>query len=510
MNLFDTLTLPNGSTIPNRLAKAAMEENMADAAQAPSERLMRLYQAWADGGAGLLISGNVMVDSRAMTGPGGVVLENDAQLEKFRRWARIGRSAGAQFWLQINHPGRQMQANLGQQAWAPSAVPLELGGMSRHFATPKAMDEAMIAEVIQRFARSAGLAERAGFSGVEIHAAHGYLLSQFLSPLSNRRSDAWGGSLENRARLLLEIVRAVRAEVAPGFAVAVKLNSADFQRGGFSADDAREVVRMLDGLGVDLVELSGGSYEAPAMQGEARDGRTLAREAYFVEFARDIRAAARMPVMVTGGIRRRPVAEQVLASGVDADNLEEQTPGLAGEHGRGEVPAAQAEPGQGDQPTGVAAVRVARAAGRRAPADPPLPAAHAFARRSLSTVSASGAVAVEFGQLARQAEPGVVVVGRRLLAGDLRPVGMRGEFAVEGDELPLPERHLVLGANRGDRAFRLAERAVDAFIGVDDEEVGAFVEAVHGTDFHAVGVFAADAFFQHDEGHDRPPWLRRS
>lgn len=317
MNLFDTLTLPNGSTIPNRLAKAAMEENMADAAQAPSERLMRLYQAWADGGAGLVISGNVMVDSRAMTGPGGVVLENDAQLEKFRRWARIGRSAGAQFWLQINHPGRQLQANLGQQAWAPSAVPLELGGMSRHFATPKAMDEAMIAEVIQRFARSAGLAERAGFSGVEIHAAHGYLLSQFLSPLSNRRSDAWGGSLENRARLLLEIVRAVRAEVAPGFAVAVKLNSADFQRGGFSADDAREVVRMLDGLGVDLVELSGGSYEAPAMQGEARDGRTLAREAYFVEFARDIRAAARMPVMVTGGIRRRPVAEQVLASGVD-------------------------------------------------------------------------------------------------------------------------------------------------------------------------------------------------
>ncbi|CRO96388.1 NADH oxidase [Pseudomonas aeruginosa] len=109
----------------------------------------------------------------------------------------------------------------------------------------------------------------------------------------------------------------MRAEVAPGFAVAVKLNSADFQRGGFSADDAREVVRMLDGLGVDLVELSGGSYEAPAMQGEARDGRTLAREAYFVEFARDIRVAARMPVMVTGGIRRRPVAEQVLASGVD-------------------------------------------------------------------------------------------------------------------------------------------------------------------------------------------------
>ncbi|HCF2412023.1 NADH:flavin oxidoreductase/NADH oxidase family protein [Pseudomonas paraeruginosa] len=347
MNLFDPLSLPNGSTLPNRIAKAAMEENMADAGQAPSEALMRLYQAWADGGAGLLISGNVMIDSRAMTGPGGVVLEDDAQLEKFRRWARIGRSAGAQFWLQINHPGRQMQANLGQQAWAPSAVPLELGGLSKHFATPRAMDEAMIAEVIRRFVRSAALAERAGFSGVQIHAAHGYLLSQFLSPLSNRREDAWGGSLENRARLLLEIVRAVRAEVSPAFAVAVKLNSADFQRGGFSADDARQVVRMLDGLGVDLVELSGGSYEAPAMHGEARDGRTLAREAYFVEFARDIRTVARMPVMVTGGIRRRPVAEQVLASGVDMVGIGTALalePGLPRDWRAGRDPAPQLRP----------------------------------------------------------------------------------------------------------------------------------------------------------------------
>lgn len=317
MNLFDPLVLPSGSTLPNRLAKAAMEENMADADHAPSERLLRLYQAWAEGGAGLLISGNVMVDSRAMTGPGGVVLEDDAYLARFERWARVGRAKGAQFWLQINHPGRQMQANLGQPTWAPSAVALELGNLSKRFATPLAMTETMIAEVIQRFAHTAQLAERAGFNGVQIHAAHGYLLSQFLSPLSNQRSDQWGGSLENRARLLLEIVKAVRAVVSPGFAVAVKLNSADFQRGGFSAEDAQQVVRLLDGLGVDLVELSGGSYEAPAMQGQARDGRTLAREAYFLEFAREIRAVASMPIMVTGGIRRAPVAEQVLASGIE-------------------------------------------------------------------------------------------------------------------------------------------------------------------------------------------------
>jgi len=317
MNVFDKLILRNGSSVPNRIAKAAMEENMADADHAPSEELMRLYRAWAEGGAGLLITGNVMVDSRAMTGPGGVVLEDARHLDRFKRWAQVGRSKGAQFWLQINHPGRQMPANLGQPTWAPSAVPMNLGNMSKHFNTPQAMTQEVIEDVIRRFARTAQLGEQAGFTGVEIHAAHGYLLSQFLSPLSNQRTDAWGGPLENRARLLFEIVKAVRAVVSPGFAVAVKLNSADFQRGGFSVDDAHQVVKMLNELAVDLVELSGGSYEAPAMQGEARDGRTLAREAYFAEFARDLRAVAKMPVMVTGGIRRRPVAEQVVKSGVD-------------------------------------------------------------------------------------------------------------------------------------------------------------------------------------------------
>lgn len=347
MKLFDSLTLPNGALLLNRIAKAAMEENMADAEHAPSAPLLRLYHGWAKGGAGLLISGNVMIDSRAMTGPGGVVLEDDQQLEQFRRWADIGQSHGAQFWLQLNHPGRQMQAKLGQPTWAPSAVPMELGSLSKHFNTPQAMTQSVIDEVIQRFARSAQLAEQAGFSGVQIHAAHGYLLSQFLSPLSNQRNDQWGGSLENRARLLLEVVKAVRAVVAPGFAVAVKLNSADFQRGGFSADDAEQVVRLLNDQAVDLVELSGGSYEAPAMQGEARDGRTLAREAYFLEFARDIRQVAQMPVMVTGGIRRLPVAEQVIDSGVDMVGIGTALaiePNLPREWQRGQPSAPQLPP----------------------------------------------------------------------------------------------------------------------------------------------------------------------
>lgn len=316
MSLFTPLSLPNRATIPNRIAKAAMEENMADRDHAPSQELINLYATWARGEAGLIITGNVMVDARAMTGPRGVVLENANHLDRFIAWADTAKTNGTQLWMQINHPGRQMPAGMEQETMAPSAIALDLGAQSKMFAIPRAMDEQEIAEVIARFVATAKLAEQAGFDGVQIHAAHGYLLSQFLSPLSNHRQDRWGGSLDNRARLLLEIVRGIRAAVAPGFAVSVKLNSADFQRGGFSPADAKAVVEMLAPLGVDLVELSGGSYEAPAMMGEARDERTLAREAYFLEFARDIATIATMPLMVTGGIRRRQVAEQVIESGI--------------------------------------------------------------------------------------------------------------------------------------------------------------------------------------------------
>lgn len=315
-DLFAPLPLPNGSSIPNRIGKAAMEENMAVAGQLPGNEIVRLYGAWADGGAGLIITGNVMIDGRALTGPGGIVLQAGTPLQAFRDWAKAGRRGGAQLWMQLNHPGRQVLAAMGGNRWAPSAVALDLGKHSKMFGQPQAMSEAQIHETIHRFADSAVLAEQAGFSGVQIHAAHGYLLSQFLSPLTNQRQDQWGGDIDNRARLLVEVIKAVRARVSAQFAVAVKLNSADFQRGGFDVADARRVVALLNDLPVDLIELSGGSYEAPAMQGRTADGRTLAREAYFLEFARDIAAIANMPVMTTGGIRRPAVAQQVLDSGV--------------------------------------------------------------------------------------------------------------------------------------------------------------------------------------------------
>lgn len=315
--LFSPLELSSGLILTNRIAKAAMEEGMAGSGQRPDERLVELYRRWGGGGAGLLITGNVMVHDAALTGPSGVVLDQNSDLDPFARWAAAAKAEGSAILMQISHPGRQVQASMPGVVWGPSAIAVDLGPRhKRRFGKPIAMSVEQIGETVERFATTAKQAERAGFDGVEVHAAHGYLLSQFLSPLANRRTDEWGGSLENRARLLLDVVRRIRAEVSSSFTVAVKLNSADFQRGGFDADDARRVIELLAPLGVDFVELSGGSYESPAMSGRPADGRTAAREAYFLELAEDLATASPVPLMLTGGITRRETAEQVLASGV--------------------------------------------------------------------------------------------------------------------------------------------------------------------------------------------------
>jgi 2,4-dienoyl-CoA reductase-like NADH-dependent reductase (Old Yellow Enzyme family) len=290
-----------------------MEENLSAPGQVPGAQLRQLYAGWAKGGVGLVLTGNVMVTPSALTGPGGVVLEEGTDLAPFRAWAKAAKPEGGHLFMQINHPGRQMFAAMGEQAVAPSAVPVDLGQHSKLLAQPRALEDAEIREIIARFATTAALAEAAGFTGVQIHAAHGYLISQFLSPLVNKRTDAWGGSRENRARFLLETVKAVRARVSPGFCVSVKLNSADFQKGGFDFEDAKWVAAEMNTLGLDLLELSGGNYESPAMQGHTDDSSTSKREAYFIDFARQIAAVTRVPIMVTGGIYRKATAEAALA-----------------------------------------------------------------------------------------------------------------------------------------------------------------------------------------------------
>ncbi|MGP4091808.1 oxidoreductase, partial [Streptomyces sp. KR55] len=278
-SLHDHLTLPNGQVLPNRIMKSALSEALADKRNAPDHRLEQLYRTWSRGGYGLIITGNVMVDRTQLGEPGNVVIEDDRDLAALTRWAATTKDAGIPTWVQLNHPGRQSNVlALGHTPVAPSPIPLNLPGAAK----PRELTSAQIEDIIERFATAAAVCETAGFAGVQVHGAHGYLVNQFLSPLSNRRDDEWGGDPERRMRFVLEVVRRIRSRVSPSFAVAVKLNSADFQRGGFTEEESRSVVAALAREGLDMIEVSGGNYESPAMAGSAA-ASTRAREAYFLE-----------------------------------------------------------------------------------------------------------------------------------------------------------------------------------------------------------------------------------
>jgi 2,4-dienoyl-CoA reductase-like NADH-dependent reductase (Old Yellow Enzyme family) len=326
MILDSALTLPCGAALPNRLAKAAMTEGLATIAGVPTPELDRLYALWSHGGAGMLFSGNVQIDRDHLERPGNVIIEGEPSAElraALSRWAKAGTEAGNHFWMQISHGGRQTQALVNPHPKAPSAVKLGLPG--GQFGEPVALAGEEIPELIDRFATAARVARDTGFTGVQIHAAHGYLISQFLSPRSNLRTDQWGGSLENRARFLMETVAKVRGAVGADFPVSVKLNSADFQRGGFDFDDSLTVARWLEAAGVDLLEISGGSYEQPKMMDmeglETAEqpnvaASTAQREAYFVDFAKAMKAELKtMPLMVTGGFRTRAAMEHAIDTG---------------------------------------------------------------------------------------------------------------------------------------------------------------------------------------------------
>ncbi|NMO02739.1 NADH:flavin oxidoreductase/NADH oxidase family protein [Gordonia sp. TBRC 11910] len=311
-SLTDPLELPSGLRLPNRIAKAALSEGLADADNSPDERLVTLYRRWAQGGYGLLITGNIMVDRAHLGEPGNVVIEDDRAAPALTEWTKAAHDGGAAIFAQLNHPGRQSNLfEIGHRPVAPSAVPLALPGA----VTPRALTGDEIEDIVERFARAAQVCEATGFDGVQIHAAHGYLVTQFLSPLTNLRTDEWGGDSTRRMRLLIEIVRRVRTRVSPGFAVSVKLNSADFQRGGFSEDESRAVVAALAHEAVDLIEISGGNYESPAMSGSAADS-TRTREAYFLDYARSVRQhAGAIPLAVTGGFRSSTGMQDALTAG---------------------------------------------------------------------------------------------------------------------------------------------------------------------------------------------------
>jgi 2,4-dienoyl-CoA reductase-like NADH-dependent reductase (Old Yellow Enzyme family) len=310
--LNEPLMLPNGQVLPNRIMKAALSEALADKQNAPDHRLTQLYRTWGEGGYGLIVTGNVMVDRTQLGEPGNVVIEDERDLDALTRWAETTKDAGIPIWVQLNHPGRQSNLlALGHTPVAPSPIPLNLPGA----ATPRELTGAEIEDIIERFATSAAVCEKAGFAGVQVHGAHGYLVSQFLSPLTNQRTDEWGGDPERRMCFVLEVVRRIRSRVSTDFSVGIKLNSADFQRGGFTEEESRAVLAALAKEGIDLIEVSGGSYESPAMAGSAAES-TRSREAYFLEYARTVRdLVGDIPVAVTGGFRTRTAMDEAVSAG---------------------------------------------------------------------------------------------------------------------------------------------------------------------------------------------------
>lgn len=310
-----SITLNNGITISNRLVKSAMSEGLADADNNPTQALINLYSRWGQGGAGILILGNTPIDLWHLEHAGNFVLSPHSDMNKVKQLAKAAKVGAAKVLPQLSHSGRQTPAAINAAPLSISDVRLQLAG----YGQPMAASSVQLETIIKQFVTSALLAQEAGFDGVQIHAAHGYLLSSSLSALINTRCDSWGGDLAHRAQLLLRVIRAVRQAVNDDFIMAVKLNSSDFQKGGFSHAESIAVAKMLAQEGIQFLEISGGNFETPvAYQQGSSANSTQIREAYFLDYAKDIKAAVDIPVMVTGGFRSRQTMDQALSDG-DAD-----------------------------------------------------------------------------------------------------------------------------------------------------------------------------------------------
>jgi 2,4-dienoyl-CoA reductase-like NADH-dependent reductase (Old Yellow Enzyme family) len=271
-----------------------MSETFARNDHNPARRHVDLYRRWAQGGAGILVTGNVMVSREALAEPGNVVVEDERALPMLRQWAQAGSENGAQIWMQINHPGKQVPKNLSKlQPVSPSAVAVE-GAMGFAFNPPRALTTDEVHDLVQRFITTAVIAKKAGFGGVEIHAAHMYLIGQFLSPLDNQRTDQYGGSLENRMRFLTEVYTGMRAALGTDFPIGLKISSSDFTEGGFSSEDSLAVIIRMAELGIDLVEITSGNYAHQWANGAQQ-------ESFLTQYLERVWTAVTVLITVTGG-----------------------------------------------------------------------------------------------------------------------------------------------------------------------------------------------------------------
>ncbi|MFY0625397.1 MAG: NADH:flavin oxidoreductase/NADH oxidase family protein [Reichenbachiella sp.] len=315
----ESFKLPCGAVLKNRLGKAAMTERFSNSDFKPNQKHYTLYENWAKQGVGLLITGNVMMDQKNLESAGNVVAKKSS-LPELKKWAAAATQNNTHCWVQLSHSGRQTSIFNNRRPVSASDVKLRRLGF---FNQPRALTENEIEEIIQQFVDAAVLCKEAGFTGIQIHGAHGYLISQFLSPITNLRTDQWGGSLENRSRFIFEIVKKTRKVVGKKFPVSVKLNSSDFQKGGFSEEDSIWVISELEKLGVDLLEVSGGTYEnAEFLLANNKKDSTIKREAFFLDFTQKVRTQTKIPLMITGGIRTLKFSEEILKKGfVDVAGL---------------------------------------------------------------------------------------------------------------------------------------------------------------------------------------------
>ncbi len=308
-HIFSPITI-NGLEIRNRFVRSATGESMAPDDGSITDDLIEIYRALADGGCGLIITGHTFVKANGRAGFGMTGLHDDSLIPGWKRLVDSVHEAESKIVVQLNHAGRQTHPKIvGETPVAPSPVAAEGASF-----TPRELTHDDILDLIDCYAQAARRAKEAGFDGVQIHCAHGYLLSEFISPHTNRRTDSWGGSEENRARMLLEVLQAIRAQVGDGYPVMVKLNALDFLDYGLTLDMSTGIAKRLEAAGIDAIEVSAGM--AVTVDKIVRKGiDSPDKEAYFEDEVKAFRAAVDAPLMMVGGMRSRGVMERVLGEG---------------------------------------------------------------------------------------------------------------------------------------------------------------------------------------------------
>lgn len=304
----------SGKTAPNRFLKAAMTERISSwdpknfsKRGIPSDNLINVYKRWGEGQLGTILTGNVMIEYDQLEAAGNPIIPRTEEpkgerFEAFKKLAAESKAHGSLCIGQVSHPGRQVADNIQPDPVSASDVQLEGNVMGMTFAKPHPASSEEIERIIEGFAHAAEYLHAAGYDGIELHGAHGYLLAQFLASSTNKRTDQYGGPLANRARLIMEIAQRIHKRVPESFILGIKINSVEFQKGGFDTDECKELCATLEANRFDFVELSGGTYEELAFM-HKRDS-TKKREAFFLDFAETIvPALTKTKTYITGGFK---------------------------------------------------------------------------------------------------------------------------------------------------------------------------------------------------------------